>query len=178
VKFSCDIFLQRLIEILKFLIIIFQIIIHDKTIHVHFQIINIFQISRVNLLDICALGHTVDDFRDLHEDFQEITDVVEMFFDKFFLSGHEIVHHSELVVTAIFHIFYLDSFGILCAFSQLILPRDFTSHTSNHPLLQTKEIPPEITLSFISHQPLIPLVQFSNLHFHKLDLNQDLRFCL
>ena len=119
-KFSCDIFLQRLIEILKFLIIIFQIIIHDKTIHIHFQIINIFQIRRVNpkipfilLLDICALGHTVDDFRDLHEDFQEITDVVEMFFDKFFLSGHEIVHHSELVVTAIVHIFYLDSYFIL-----------------------------------------------------------------
>jgi hypothetical protein len=36
-----------------------------------------------------------------------------MFFDKFFLSGHEIVHHSELVVTAIFHIFYLDSYFIL-----------------------------------------------------------------
>ncbi len=116
-KFSRDIFLQRLIQILNFLFTIFQVIIPYKTIHINFQIINIFQIRRINpkipfilLLYICALGHTVDDFWDLHEDFQEITDVVHMFFEVFFFTNHEIVHHSELVVTAIFNILYLDSY--------------------------------------------------------------------
>jgi hypothetical protein len=114
VKFSSDIFFQWLIQILNFFTI-FQTTVPEKTIHIQFQIINLFHIDRINpkihiFYYWIALSHTVDHFRNLHEDFHEITDDVEIFFDFFSLSGQKIVHHPELVLTTIFFILYLDSY--------------------------------------------------------------------
>ena len=68
------------------------------------------------------------------------------------------------------------TFGVFSALAQLGFPGDLTGDTDYNRLFLCEEVPPEVTLAFVSEQPLVPFLQFPSLLLHEAHLGKQFTF--